>query len=393
MSFQSDHILLLLRRFAESKATPAEMDELLAILADRSREDEYLPLYQQVVAEDTAGVRLPRFGDREEGWEEILVKLPELQQAPGLKKLPAARPVHRIHFLRKWWWAAAAVLLIGIATAIVVSTDRRLSHQNKEATAADVLPGTEKAILTLADGTNIALDSAGTGSLAQQGNAQIVKKEDGRIAYTIKGGPGAAMMNTLRTPRGGQYKLQLPDGSQVWLNAESSIYFPAAFTGNTREVSVTGELYFEIAKNKDQPFIVKTKTDKIMVLGTAFNINSYEDEGAVKTSLLQGSVKVGDTFIKPGQAFQDGKLYQTNVEQDIAWKNGYFSFDNVGIKEMARQIERWYDVKVQFEGQHTDIQLRGGMDRGVKLSGIIRFFNSYGLQTRLEGRNLYVKGN
>lgn len=130
-----------------------------------------------------------------------------------------------------------------------------------------------------------------------------------------------------------------------------------------------------------------------MVLGTAFNINSYEDEGAVKTSLLQGSVKVGDTFIKSGQAYQDGKLYQTNIEQDIAWKNGYFSFDNVGIKEMARQIERWYDVKVQFEGPNTDIQLRGGMDRGVKLSGIIRFFNSYGLQTRLEGRNLYVKGN
>ncbi len=153
----------------------------------------------------------------------------------------------------------------------------------------------------------------------------------------------------MRTPRGGQYKLTLPDGTDAWLNAASSITFPTVFSGKERKVRITGEVYFEVAKNAKQPFIVEAKSEIINVLGTSFNVSAYEEE-SIKTSLLEGAVKIADKVLKPGEAFINGKVVKTNIEQDIAWKNGNFYFDDAELKDILRQFTRWYDIEVIYQG-------------------------------------------
>ncbi len=320
------------------------------------------------------------------------------------QKVNDTPPVHRIHFLKKWGWAAAVLLFIGIGAYLFTTT----KHTEKPDVAIhhsipdEIPPGTNKAVLTLSDGTTITLDSAANGAIAQQGNSSIVKLSNGEIRYDLKGVLlGEVMMNTMATPKGGQYQLVLPDGTKVWLNAASSITYPAAFVGNDRQVKVTGEVYMEVAKDKTKPFTVDVDgQSSVQVLGTSFNINSYKDDGHIKTTLIDGSVKVNNQVVlKPGeQAVQSVNGIssvrvndQAKIEQVLAWKNGYFSFENMGLREMARQIERWYDVKVEFVGAFNDISLKGEMDRGVKLSGIVRFFESYGFTSSLEGRVLTLK--
>ena len=245
----------------------------------------------------------------------------------------------------------------------------------------DVSPGGDKATLILADGSTIVLDETQNGTIAQQGNSKIIKL-DGKLSYDPTNKNSREIVyNTISTPKGGQYQLELPDGSQVWLNATSSIHFPTSFTGTERRIEITGEAYFEIAKNPNMPFIVTVSNSEVQVLGTHFNINAYNDEDNVKTTLLEGSVRfVNDgsiNILKPGQQAQLTKegttkvVSDVNVDNVVAWKNGMFDFENAGIETVMRQLSRWYDVEIEYKGKTDDLFI-AEMRRNIKLSDALK---------------------
>ena len=263
----------------------------------------------------------------------------------------------------------------------------------------DVAPGGYKATLTLADGSVILLDDANNGTLTQQGDAKVIKL-DGKVLYDLVANTKQVVYNTISTPRGGQYQLALPDGSMVWLNATSSVRFPTAFTGNDRRVEITGEAYFEVAKDPARPFIVSVNNAEVQVLGTHFNINAYNDEEEVKTTLLEGSVKfvngAGNIILRPGQQSQlskDGiiKLENSvNVEEVIAWKNGRFNFENAGIEMIMRQLSRWYDVEIEYNGKTDDLFI-AEMPRDIKLSDALKALELTGrVRFEIDGKKIIV---
>lgn len=310
-------------------------------------------------------------------------------------------PVHRVHFLRRWGWVAAVIVLVG-AGAYLWNTQQK---EKPSVTATsnpveDLPPGGNRALLTLSDGTMIALDSVANGAIAQQGNTSIFKRASGEIEYTQKGAlETEVMMNTMKTPRGGQYQLTLPDGTKVWLNSASSITYPAMFVARERKITITGEAYLEVAKDQSKPFLVDIDGgSSVEVLGTKFNINSYADDGDIKTTLVEGSVKVKngrkEAMLKPGNqaviASSEIRIQQANIEQTLAWKNGKFDFNNVPLPTVMKQLERWYDIDVQYAGKTPDFEFSGGMNRGVKLSTIMRFLSDYGVNTKLQGKTLIV---
>lgn len=249
----------------------------------------------------------------------------------------------------------------------------------------DVLPGSNKAILTLSDGKKVELDDKGT-QVINDGEIAI-RTNEGAVAY---GKSAVVVYNTMTTPRGGQFKLKLPDGTMVWLNAESSITYPTAFPGGTRQVEITGEAYFEVAKNAAKPFIVKTYKDEITVKGTSFNVNSYDDESGIKTSLLEGLVQINGMQLTPGKAYVDGRIIATDLNKDLAWKNGVFSFHQVKLKQAMRQLARWYDVEVKYESNLDYIELGGEIGRNLSLQQVLRGLQDKDLHFRLEGRVLTV---
>ena len=313
---------------------------------------------------------------------------------------------HRGQIFKTTWLKYAAIVVVAAGLGIMAyfratnkNTVQTLAGSNKHL-QTDVLPGSEKAILTLADGTKIILDNAANGNLAQQGNAQVVKLANGQIAYDVKGlSDKDIMWNTMSTPVGGQYQVTLPDGTRVWLNAASSVTYPAVFVSQNRQVKITGEVYFEVAKNKEKPFIVDIDgKSTVEVLGTSFNINSYTDEASIKTTLLDGSVKISSVVLKqPGQQAvqaENDKIYvqSTDINQALAWKNGLFSFNDADLHSIMRQLERWYDIKVKYEGRLPDFTLNGEMYRNVNLSVVLKFLEKMGVKFRMEGKILTVTG-
>jgi len=315
-----------------------------------------------------------------------------------------------------------------------------VQEKPKSQPANDVQPGGNKAILTLGNGATIILDSAHNGALAQQGNTQVVKTNDGQLLYNQttknsgnplttdpadsrhpdKFGNSPLTYNTLSTPRGGQYQLVLPDGSTVWLNAASSIRFPTAFTGNERNVEITGEAYFEVKKNAAMPFTVKMNNGaSVQVLGTHFNINAYDDESSSKVTLLEGSVKVGnrqsaigneekakdknyEVILKPGeQAIVVASPLTTDhspltinhspdIEEVMAWKNGAFQFNGSTIETVMRQVSRWYDVEVEYKG-NISLHFAGTISRNVNISQVLEMLEKAGgIKTTLKGNKVIV---
>jgi len=262
----------------------------------------------------------------------------------------------------------------------------------------DIAAGTTKAVLTLSDGSQVMLDNTKNSILATQGKTTILHN-NGKVTYEGKT-TKELLYNTLTTHRGEQSPvLVLSDGTKIWLNAASSITFPVAFTGGKRQVSITGEAYFEVAKSAGKPFIVSIADETVEVLGTHFNINAYTDEGPVKTTLLEGSVKVAkggsQVMVKPGeQAFlsSGGLTVSTaNTAQAIAWKNGYFHFESADLKAVLRQAGRWYDLDIVYEGTVTDHLYGGKLERTVPLSAILRFLSNGNIKYRLEGKTLIIE--
>lgn len=304
-----------------------------------------------------------------------------LQQSVGKPR------VHRLHFLKTAWvrYAAAIIILFGIG-AYLWNTTQKKNPQITEAKPApvqhDIQPGKDRAILTLSNGQQVVLDKAASETI-KDGTLSI-ENNDGQLIY--KKGDKVAM-NTMSTPKGGQYQLTLADGTKVWLNAASSITYPTAFTGTSREVTVTGEAYFQVTANAKQPFHVKTSDETITVLGTEFNVNTYE---VMKTSLVTGSVKIGAAVLKPGQAYSSGKVSNTNIDQDIAWKNGYFSLEGKSVREIMQELSRWYDIEVVYDEGVADQELAGKIGRNLNLSDVIDGLQKLGIKLRIEGTRRVV---
>jgi transmembrane sensor len=331
-----------------------------------------------------------------------------------------AEPAGRIRFMKQnYWWAAAAVLII-FATGAYFFFNKREQQPAivKTTTPAkhDVAPGGNKAVLTLANGSAIVLDNAANGTLAQQGDVHVVKLNDGRLIYkqgedktgsplTIDHSP--LTYNTLSTPKGGQYQLVLPDGSKVWLNAASSITFPTVFAGNERSVKITGEAYFEVAHNPKMPFKVEKGNMVVEVLGTHFNVNAYDDEDAIKTTLLEGKVKVSphnlpagveSVVLKPGQQASISQKSQAipvlTVDTDMvmAWKNGLFHFESADIKTVMRQLSRWYDVEIVYKGTTVkNDPLFVEISRNTNLSDVLKALEVSGsARFSIEGKKIIV---
>jgi transmembrane sensor len=297
--------------------------------------------------------------------------------------------------------AAAAAILLMLGTGgyfLFFNKPPQTAHTPVRPFTNDLAPGGNKAILTLANGSTILLDSAANGTLARQGNAQIQKLANGQIAYhSLHDQSPELIYNTLTTPRGGQYQLILPDGTKVWLNAASSIRYPTAFTGKTREVTVTGEAYFEVAHKERQLFRVKAGNTLIEDLGTHFNINAYTDEPFFKTTLLEGAVKVSGLILQPGEQVaisSNGKITLfkgVDVDGVVAWKDGKFRYNSVDIGSIMRQAARWYDLDVQYEGK-IDETFSGGISRNVNASELLHILEiTKKVHFDIEGKKIIVK--
>lgn len=295
-------------------------------------------------------------------------------------------PSNEFRFFKSAWlrYAAIVLLVAGAGVYWYHSSSRKNAEIVKSSIIKekqDIEPAGNKAILTLADGTTIILDSAANGSLAHQGNTKILKLDAGKLSYKGGSASGEVLYNAISTPKGGQYQIELPDGSEVWLNAASSIRFPTAFI-KERKVTITGEAYFEIAADKNKPFEVSANGETIEVLGTSFNINAYK-EGHVRTSLKEGLVRINNTILKPGYAFSNGKLSAANLDQDLAWKNGLFNFEGANVLAIMREIERWYDVKVVYKNV-PNIVFIGEVPRDISLSKLLKILEEFGVHSQLD---------
>jgi len=303
---------------------------------------------------------------------------------------------------------AIAASIIGFALAgtyFLVKYNANLAAKSGNYTAnslANIRPGKNMAFLTLGNGSTISLNNAKNGSIAQQGNASVIKK-NGKLSYKslTVAADTAVVYNSLSTPRGAQYQVELPDGTHVWLNAASTLRYPTAFNGKQRVVEVSGEAYFEVAKNKEKPFIVKVDSSQIRVLGTHFNVMAYADEQSVRTSLFEGSVKFTHnnqtSLLKPGEQSQltkGGKLSVVNdidLDNEIAWKNGLFHFENANIETVMRQLSRWYDIDVDFKGKKTDELFFVEMPENSNLADVLKVLEITGhIKFQMEGRRLTI---
>jgi transmembrane sensor len=278
-------------------------------------------------------------------------------------------------------------------------TEVAQTNSNNKYYKNDIAPGSDKAILKLADGSTIVLDDARNGAVAQQGNTKVIKL-NGKLDYNASASENEVLYNTISTPRGGKYQIELVDGTQVWLNAASSLRFPTAFNGKERKVEITGEAYFEVARNKDMPFIVSANGAEVQVLGTHFNVMAYNEEASLKTTLIEGSVRFVSndvaSILKPGQQSQFLKNGQVKVvsnvdlEEVLAWKNGVFHFEAADIEIVMRQLSRWYDVEVIYNKQ-VDEQFYAQIPRNTKLSDVLKALEMTGkVHFKIEGRKIVV---
>ena len=323
-------------------------------------------------------------------------------------------PVRRLFTLRKV--AAAAAILIMLSASIwyflarIPKAEMAKTENTRAANQQDVAPGGNKAILTLADNSTIILDSAANGQLTQQGKTTVIKSGDGKLVYNAKAlttDHAPLTYNTLTTPRGGQYQLILPDGSKVWLNAASSITYPTAFVGKERKVTISGEAYFEVApvllrSGQKMPFLVQQGDMTVQVLGTHFNVNGYDNEAALMTTLLEGSVRVTKgssvTVLKPGEQAVAGKAGNNNIsvvnDPDItevmAWKNGQFAFNDATIESIMHQVERWYDVEIVYDAKVSK-HFIANIPRSVPLSELLKLLElTDQVHFKIQGRKITV---
>jgi transmembrane sensor len=299
---------------------------------------------------------------------------------------------------------AAAAIGIGFLLTIILPFFPSQTVKTKSAAPQEILPGVNSAILTLSNGKKIDLSKAASGQLALQSGIQVIKTASGQLAYKITdatGEPDAIKTNNVTTPKGGQWQVILPDGTHIWLNSASSIIYPATFAHQKeRTVQLKGEAYFEVAKDKRHPFIVNTDKQSVTVLGTHFNINSYPDEPSVRTTLAEGRVKISGTsgqtkFLKPGQqailANNGLTVSDANIEEALAWKNGYFRFNDENIHSVMRKLSRWYNIDVQYDPDISKDGLNGRISRFKNISQVLKALEATKtVHFKVEGRRVTI---
>jgi len=347
-----------------------------------------------------------------------------------------SEPVSSSSYRIQSWFAAAAVIIAVFVAGLYFSSETKETKQyvadkvisepkiasplkrvspvseieyQESVTVNDIEAGENKAILTLGDGSKIILDDAKNGILANQGGNSVLKAAEGEVIYSflsevkdplVEDLNAPVIYNTIETPKGGKFQIKLPDGSKVWLNAASSLRFPTVFNGSKRQVELKGEAYFEVSPDKSKIFEVNTRNQVVQVLGTHFNINAYLDEPTVNTTLLEGSVRVSDLrtnisqLLKPGEQSQLSEQIEVinlkNTNEAVAWKEGYFQFDEADIKAVMRQIERWYDVSVVYEGEVPNYRFGGEIERNLSLLQVLKVLEKTKVHFRLEGREVIV---
>lgn len=303
----------------------------------------------------------------------------------------------------KWYYAAASVVvLLALGLLLRNSSPEKEAPLNivEELKKAELItPATDKAILTMADGQKIEISPSTSGLISKQDKVDLVA-EDGEIRYNVQGAVDKMQYNTLTTPKGGQYKLVLEDGTKLWINAASSITFPVAFIGNERKVVLHGEGYFEVAPDAKRPFRVEMDHGMVEAIGTAFNVNSYEDDPISKTTLIEGKVRVQsnkeDIILIPGQqanistAGDIKKITDVDTDAELAWKNGQFVFKSATVPEIMKQLSRWYDIDVKFQQESPKDKFSGIVNRSGNLSEVLRILNEGGIRFKINNRTIII---
>ncbi len=350
MSTSTDHEKLL-QRYLDGDCTPDEATELMEWLRQTGNHRQVLHRMQEEFSALVA--ERPEIA-------------PDISQRMEDRLLDSIRATRVRRFPVRRWAAAAAILALLGTGALLFLTRPSITKQPiaraLPASAEDIAPGSDKAELTLADGSVVTLDSAGN-QVIRQGET-LVRQQNGQLLYS-NGAQPAVGFNTLTVPRGGQFQIVLPDGTRVWLNSTSRLRFPTAFNEGRRVVELEGQGYFDVSKDAQKPFIVQTRSANVEVLGTGFDVMAYPDEKTMNTTLVEGAVKVKEVKLKPGQqarlehATGTITVAPADVQQAIAWKTGFFEFDNADIDDILRQAARWYDVDVTYRGKQSRFYLAG----------------------------------
>ena len=385
-----ERIRQLLKLYTDNTATKEEVAELFGFFKSGESDGQLEQLIAGSVNEELAATL------SKENWDQIWNKIhPELITT-SKKRVP-------VLFIKRYVAAASLLLMMGSAVFFMVYKKREsqpgIAASKKQIN--DIKPGGDKAMLTLADGTVIILDTAKNGYVTNQNNTKIIKLNTGLLSYKKVGkSEGKVLFNTITTPRGGQYQLELPDGTVVWLNAASSLIFPTAFVGKERRVELKGEAYFEVAKNAAMPFHVTASNTDVSVLGTHFNIMSYPEEENISTTLLEGSINLianGVTKnLQPGRQADVNRTtnnvgeHSANIKQVMAWKNGEFRFKETGIKELMRQVGRWYDVDVEYQTS-TDQYFTASLPRMQNVSALLQMLELTGtVHFKIDNKKIIV---
>jgi transmembrane sensor len=367
MPVDQEYIYSLLRKYKDRTATEAEKEELRSWYRQRAERDSVFPEDEHVVGESMR-VRL-----------HYEITRPQRDRR------------------RQWLAAASILLIIGVGVGLYL--------RPTVVDPGDIVPGSHQAVLVLVDGTRISLTEAANGNIASQEDIEITKSGDGQLIYTLasnrKGTAPASGYNTIETPKGGQYQVVLPDGSKIWLNAYSSLRLPLNFSeGAERRVELKGEAYFEVSHQPTRPFTVVSGQHAVQVLGTHFNVKAYADEPDIKTSLLEGKVHVTagthSVTLAPGQ---QSRLVEENItvaeidtREAVAWKEGYFRFDDERLEDIMRSVARWYDVDVVFENDALKEETFGAVTtRFTRISTLLEIMEQTGdAQFRVEGKTIYI---
>ncbi|NLR79877.1 FecR family protein [Chitinophaga eiseniae] len=376
------YLLSILKKYEAGQASPAEVrfiESYMDSLDDLDNGSDNI--------EDSSGLQ-----------DDIKAELLKSIRQPDGKRTekPFTKTMQLPYRRRMRVWAAAAAIALLLAGAGMYWWLQHAMGAGSPVLAAraDIAPGGNGAVLHLSDGSTLVLDSAGNGTVAVQGKVKVVK-ENGMIKY--QGTTSEEVYNEVTTDKGRQWRMVLPDGSGVWLNAASSIRYPLSFNGKERIVDITGEVYFEVVHNEKQPFKVRVGKHVIEDIGTAFNINAYADEPVMKTTLVEGLIRVNGTLMKPGEQAQVGvgQVQVTvnkvdNPADAMAWINGQLSLESNNLQALLRKIARWYNIEIKIEGTLPETGFIGMIDRNVYLSDVIKALTVYGVNARLENRTLIV---
>ncbi len=393
MRISKSRISYLLKVYSDGKATTEEEQDLFKWVARRGKEVPIKKHIEELVSSYNSNEVLPTVD-----WEHLYQNIIEEKNSRNLQL--ALRKI----IWPRWAAAAAALLMLGTGYYFLTTIHKERKNLSgiEQPKVNDIAPpNTVNAVLTLSNGQKIILDSTGNGMLAKQGSVNVIKLADGQIAYS--GGSKEIQYNTLTNPKGSKViSLMLADGSKVWLNTASSLRYPTAFAGNERKVEITGEAYLEVAHNPAMPFIVSKGNTSIKVLGTHFNVNAYDDESLLKVTLLQGSVSLTakgsrqPKMIEPGEQAQvnkNGHIQLTNsidLNEVMAWKNGFFSFKGADIEGIMRQVSMWYNVEVTIEKPLHE-KFYAEVSRNTSVSNLLQMLEATkAVKFKIEGKTISV---